>query len=304
MPSHKQALLATLLFLAPLWVQASHLEEFHTTRGTYLIDWRGEFTPSQQDKLRTWLNDIGATVSLLHGTWPRQRIRIAFKPNSYPAPLPFARVLRNNPEGVLFYVNPERPLNEFITDWTAYHELSHLFIPYPGKADVWFSEGLASYYQNVLQVRAGLLTPEQAIARFDAAFTRGSNDADHADLTLGELSANMRNQHAYMRVYWSGALYFLEADLQLRASDNASSLDDVLRDYGACCLIGGSEVPGRQIAAEFDRIAGKTLFVPLYDRYEASRALPGWQSLLESLRSAEILTVPEPDNPVKKKLMR
>ena len=37
------------------------------------------------------------------------------------------------------------------TDWTASHEFAHLLLPYV--SDKWVSEGVASYYQNVLQAR-------------------------------------------------------------------------------------------------------------------------------------------------------
>ena len=55
-------------------------------------------------------------------------------------------------------VNPESSMQEITNDWTAFHELSHLLIPYRGHGDLWFSEGLATYYQNIIQARAGVLS--------------------------------------------------------------------------------------------------------------------------------------------------
>ena len=215
----------------------TNYEQLPVAGKQFLLDWRGEFSDAQRTKLKSWMTSVGDTVSLLYGELPRDEIRIALKPYPSRSAVPFARVLRNEPEGVLFYINPDYPIEDFISDWTAYHELSHLFIPYPGIADIWFSEGLASYYQNILQVRAGLLTPEQARQKLSAAFGRGRDDDDHADLSLGELSAVMRERHAFMRVYWSGALYFLDADIRLRRLDNPMTLDDVLREFASCCLL-------------------------------------------------------------------
>ena len=274
--------LVTLLLCLNLQpAMARPLEQHQSAGGVYLIDWRGEFTATQQDTLRAWLDHMGETISLLHGAWPRERIRIAFEPYRNRGPVPFAQILRNAPEGIRFLVDPDEPLESFVSDWTAYHEFGHLFIPYPGRADIWFSEGLASYYQNILQVRAGILTADEARQRYTAAFQRGTDDSADGDLTLGELSARMMERRAFMRVYWSGTLYFLEADTTLRTTTDIS-MDDVLREFGDCCLNDGREMRGKAMAAEFDRIAGTELFVPLYDRYEASRAMPEWRTLLDA----------------------
>jgi hypothetical protein len=294
MPRNAQLLLLALMTVLSTQVSAHHgYERMEVTGSTLLIDWQGEFSTAQRMKLKTWLGSVSQTVSLLHGSLPRQKIRIALKP--YPArqAVPFARVLRYEPEGVLFYVNPEHPLDEFVTDWTAYHELSHLFIPYPGLDDVWFSEGLASYYQNILQFRAGLLTREQTLQHLRGGFDRGRKDAKHSELTLGELTPVMREKHTFMRVYWSGALYFLEADIELRKltteTDTPMTLDDVLREFGACCLLEDREWTGLEIAEQFDQIIGAPLFVPLYKAYEQTNAIPNYLPLLESPEMDAIL---------------
>lgn len=284
-----------LLLLSPV-ANGTHLpyERLELPGCVLLLDWRGKFSNTQKAKLKTWLTSVANTVSLLHGTLPRPEIRIALQ--SYPAKsaVPFARVLRQEPEGVLFYINPDRPVDEYINDWTAYHELSHLFIPYPGNADIWFSEGLASYYQNVLQARAGILTKDEARQKLRAGFERGQNDSGHAQLTLGELSPVMRDKHAFMRVYWSGALYFLQADLMLRnlptGNNPPLTLDDVLREFGLCCLDSSQQWSGSAIAAEFDRLSGSDIFTTLYHDFEQSTAIPAYQKMLEAPEIDAILT--------------
>jgi hypothetical protein len=245
---------------------------------TLAIEWRGEFSPEQKGHLTEWLITVMTTTSLLYGELPREEIRIVLQPYAGRGAVPFARILREQPEGVLFYVDPDEPLSAFVEDWTAYHELSHLFIPYPGYRDIWFSEGLASYYQNVLQGRAKLLTRDEAAAKLAAGFERGKNDDSHALLTLGELGPVMREKRAFMRVYWSGALYFLTADITLRRlpPDDARprTLDGVLREFAACCLMQPRDWTGMAIAAEFDRIAATNLFTTLYRQFELSRTLP------------------------------
>jgi hypothetical protein len=282
--------LGILWLLAALPVAAADFERLPAAGGTFLVDWRGAFAETDRTTLKAWLADLAKCINMLHGRWPRPEIRIALQPVKSDKPyftdsaVPFARVLRNRPEGVLFYVTPGLELADYVNDWTAYHELSHLFIPYPGRRDVWISEGLASYYQNILQVRAGVLTPAAARERFRAAFQRGRDDNDDADLTLGDLSARMMERRAFMRVYWSGALLFMEADIALRErppSDGlATSLDEVLRRYGECCLTDGAETTGPQLAADFDRVAGGNLFASLYQRYANTTEMPEFDAIL------------------------
>jgi len=286
------AAFAIVLFASSASI-ADDIESVPAAGGTLLIEWRGSFSAAEKQKLLSWQESVARTMSLLHGGLPRNPIRVAMQPYSSSSAVPFARVLRQDPQGVLFYINPKQPEHEFIVDWTAYHEFSHLFIPYPGMSDIWFSEGLASYYQNVLQFRAGLLTGAEARQKLLAGFERGRDDNSHQDLTLGELSSAMRKRHAYMRVYWSGALYFLEADLALRKQpeSTAGSLDDILREFGTCCLNSDRDWNGLAIAGEFDRIAGRQLFVPLFKRFEQSRAIPDYLEILQSEDLQAILPV-------------
>ena len=65
-------------------------------------------------------------------------------------------------------MDPDRPLDDLRTDWTATHEFSHLLLPYVSRRDRWLSEGLASYYQNVLRARDGRLSETDAWRKLDA----------------------------------------------------------------------------------------------------------------------------------------
>ncbi|QDO82310.1 hypothetical protein FM037_02460 [Shewanella psychropiezotolerans] len=45
-------------------------------------------------------------------------------------PVPFAQVDRGSPTKVKLQVDANASLQEFVDDWTLYHELSHLYLPY------------------------------------------------------------------------------------------------------------------------------------------------------------------------------
>ena len=151
------------------------------------------------------------------------------------------------------------------------------------------AEGLASYYQNVLRARAGLLSQDQAWRALDAGFGRGRRE--DSGLPLRELG---RGHGGTMRVYWAGAAFWLEADLALR--QRGGSLDDVLAHYARCCLRGTEQVPPAAFIAQLDRIAGADVFASRYARYAAATAFPplddayaalGLQSQAQALRFSD-----------------
>ena len=141
---------------------------------------------AQRNKITQWIRYTAEAATALYGRLPLDQftVNIQFSPNAR-EPVPWGKVTRSRPPQVTFHINPDFPLQAFIDDWTSVHEFSHLFLPYPGGAGIWFSEGLASYYQNVLMARAGTLTPEQAWQKIYAGFRRGRYDKRMKHLTLG-----------------------------------------------------------------------------------------------------------------------
>ena len=139
----------------------------------------------------------------------------------------------------------------------------------------------------MLLYRAGVLSEEQAWQKLYAGFRRGEADDRYADLSLKQISKDMRETHAYMRIYWSGALYFLEAELRLREETDLD-LNQVLQRFNDCCRDNQNR-SGLALAEAFDRVAATSVFVPLYKRYEKSLAIPDFVAAL----AAAGLTVDE-----------
>jgi hypothetical protein len=143
------------------------------------------------------------------------------------SPVPFGTVTRGGEGSVLLFVSSRASEQELVGDWVLPHELSHLFIPYVPSAHAWFSEGLASYYQEVLRARAGVISAEMALHNLARAMRSAAQEG--TGRLLEEESRAMHQTYAYRPVYWGGAAYFLMADVELRRlSQGASSLDSVL----------------------------------------------------------------------------
>lgn len=237
-----------------------------------------EIDPTRADMLREWLADTARAALTAYGRFPLKEatVRISEVERRGSSPVPWGQTSRRDPIAVLLYVRKDASFEELRADWTAVHELSHLFHPYLGDDGRWLAEGLASYYQNVLRARSGLLPEDEAWRRLDAGFGRGQRDDSGA--RLDELS---RGHRGTMRVYWAGAAYWLERDLALRRT--GSSLDEVLSKYSSCCLRGTGEVAPEDFVAQLDRIAGGDGFRQGFQRYAAARAFPALDGSYQAL---------------------
>ena len=169
-------------------------------------------------------------------------------------------------------------------DWCAVHEFTQLLIPDPGDTDRWLYERFATYYQYLLQARAGIKTEQQAWQKMLEGFERGRKNNEYRYLSLQELSANMRNYGSFMRVYWSGTLFFLEADIALRErSDGAQSLDSVLKTFIQCCRPQRSYWQGSSLIDALDEASETGIFSDLYKRFQVAKAMPDYRPAFTKL---------------------
>ena len=155
-----------------------------------------------------------------------------------------------------------------------------MLLPFVVHQDRWLSEGLASYYQNVLRARAGNISEKQAWQRLHEGFERGAAGTHGG--TLAE--AAQAGWDSTMRVYWSGAALMLMADTRLRAmSGNRQSLDSALQALQLCCLDNGKSWRALDLLTELDRITGTQIFSTLYSEHVSNEAFPDlrqtWQAL-------------------------
>ena len=164
----------------------------------------------------------------------------------------------------------------------AVHELSHLMHPYLGDRGAWLAEGLATYYQNVLRARAGLLSADQGWAELADGFARGSHNA--FDDSLEEAATRMHRSHAFQRVYWAGAAYWLTVDVDLRReSAGTRGLDDVLGRFRDCCLPAYREWTPEEFVARLDALAASDIFGRRYREFAAQKQFPDWRHVFAEL---------------------
>lgn len=242
------------------------------------IDVIGIDDPARIAMLQRWVEEAARATVLPSGRFPLRsaRVEVRERRGRGDSPVPWGQTSRSGDVSVLLYVRPDATYEQLRADWTAVHEFSHLAHPYLGERGRWLAEGLASYHQNVLRARAGLLAAEEAWQRLDAGFRRG--EAVGGGPALGAIG---RQRGGTMRVYWAGAAYWLEMDLALRRN-HATTLETVLDRYAQCCLEGIAHVAPEDFVAALDRAAGVELFAPRYRDYAGSTSFP---SLIDSYRA-------------------
>ena len=222
----------------------------------------GQLESSQQEALAHWIKESADSVVSVHGRFPRTQPQILVTAiGAQREAVPWAHVTRGGGSAAIFYVDENRPISEFRSDWTATHELSHFLLPSVSSQDRWLSEGLASYYQNVLRARDGRLTEQQAWQKLNAGFERGKRATKGGSLA----HATRSGWGATMRVYWSGAAMMLKADARLRAlSGGRQSLDSALEGLQACCFENGRSWRAKDLFAELDKLTGFSVFSEIY----------------------------------------
>jgi hypothetical protein len=238
---------------------------------------------AQHAKLRTWLDRVAKASLSAYGRLPLAEVQVLMIPvgNSRGA-VTFGQSVRGQGNALELLIDPSRPAAEFDDDWMAVHELSHLMHPYLGDRGSWLAEGLATYYQNVLRARAGLLAPAQAWDRLYEGFRRGAKAA--GDGTLEDVARDMHRSHQFQRVYWAGAAYWLTVDRDLRrASGGTMSVDLALSRFRDCCLPAYRQWQPQDFVARLDALAGSDAFGRRYAEFATMRRFPDWEKVYSDL---------------------
>jgi len=239
-------------------------------------------TSEKKDIIRQWISHSSDALKLVYGELPVNHFITKIKASKRNSGVvPWGEVSRDYPPEVTLVINPNSTINELKGDWTIYHEFSHLLIPYDTGDARWFSEGLASYYQNIIQARAGMFNEEKMWQKLYEGFERGKKETNYNHQKLSYLSDHIDQNHNYMRIYWSGALYWLKADMALRKLKPSYSLDKALYQLQKCCF--DRYLTAEEITKQLDKLTNSTIFTSLFTDFSESYTLPKYIDELHSL---------------------
>ena len=213
----------------------------------------GRVLPAQRDRYQRWLNrSLHMLTDYNGGTLPVPRVHVLVVPRPGTDGGMFGTTLRWGHGSIVLYAGADASEAALKTDWVAPHELFHLANPVVDGRASWFTEGVTTYYQEVLRARGGARSPAAAWA----SLVNGATDTcgSRQDAPLVEASASMVRTRAYRRVYWGGACAALVLDVALRVqSGNRQSLDGWLKKVRAQSLV--TPVPAEALAQQMEEAA-------------------------------------------------
>jgi hypothetical protein len=224
------------------------------------------FKHEQAEMLESWLTQgVNATRATL-GIYPTP-LALHLYPRKSNQPVPWAYTRRDAKGSVHFHVDVRFGLTKFVNDWTIYHELAHMALPYLGPQYRWFSEGFASFMQYQIMLQAGVLKGS-LVDNYQAKIEphlRWFN----SDLTAASIATRLMNNQQYPAAYWGGAYFFVYADKLLMQKHN-TTLTELMTHYQDCCRAKGDKIT--DVIASFDGILNDKLFSELFRQYQQDPA--------------------------------
>lgn len=263
---HNPFLLVSLKLTICLLLVVQSFQSFAVTDNQFRLHGLSAFDEEQGQMLESWLTQgVNATRATL-GVYPTPLELYVYKKKSK-QPVPWAYTKRNGKGSVHFHVDTRFGLKKFVDDWTVYHELAHMALPYLGSKYRWFSEGFASFMQYQIMAHKGVLkgTLEENYRKKISPHLRWFN----SDLTAASIASRLMDNNQYPAAYWGGAYFFVYADKLLQQKHD-TSLVELIAHYQDCCRLGDRSLP--DVIESLDSILEDTLFSDLLKKYENSSA--------------------------------
>ncbi|RKH74278.1 hypothetical protein D7W81_02080 [Corallococcus aberystwythensis] len=236
----------------------------------------GHFTHLSDEDLCLWLSQSAHEVTKVRRRFPYPRVTVRVVPvPGDSTPGVFGMVQWSSPPSISILVGQDATAASFSRDWVAIHEMLHLTHPTLMPRVAWLTEGLATYYTELARVRSRRQTAERAWQELTAGFARGQAAA--GSRTMEAAVAEERN---FQAIYWSGALFALHLDVELRrVTEGRARLEDVLE----LLATRGPTATLESFGAAVDTVAGQPLFDALLARHLPKPAFAELDPLLEYL---------------------
>lgn len=187
-------------------------------------------------QLESWLASSAAAVGTLLGHYPVPHVNVLIVPTHVTRPIVVAFFSRGGGPTATIFVG-EGAIGEGGIDpddldatgrWALTHELSHALLPPVQPQDAWLNEGLATWHQELLARRGGLILDDTAYwSEVVRGLATGKARAATDGLSVAEASRRMHQTGAYQHAYWAGVGVMLLAELA--AQRRGASIDDLVR---------------------------------------------------------------------------
>ncbi len=226
------------------------------------------------EPLLTWIRRSADIVTRYYGRFPTRELRLVVQPvdgGGVRGGQTFGR------EGGFIRIRVGRSVTDaqLVDDWVLVHEMIHLALPDVGEDHSWLSEGISTYVEGIARAQAGNRTIEDV-------WTEQMNSMPKGLPQPGD--RGLDNTHTWGRTYWGGALFCLEADVEIhRRTQNRFGLQDALRAVAQAS--GGivADWPVERVFSTGDKAVGGHVLEDLYAKMKDAPMAPDLPALWHQL---------------------
>jgi hypothetical protein len=172
------------------------------------------------DDVNAWIAKSAGAVRDFYRAFPVPRANVLVIPSPGRDSVVFGKVLPESEPGVALLLGQHATRKALYSDWILVHELFHLGFPSFFDEGKWLDEGLATYYEPIIRVRAGLYTETELWDELSSKMPQGLPAFTEHGLEKAD---------DFRGIYWGGALACLLADVTARQRDPQRGLEVGLR---------------------------------------------------------------------------
>ena len=233
-----------------------------------IYTWEDEFSEAEKEKVQTWLGATYKAVQSKIGEYPFDvYLHIHLKEGKGES-CPWANTWRYPKQQIFFHIDPSYSLEDFMNDWTAPHEMSHLAIPYIGEKEAWYAEGFASFMQYQIMMEMSVMTKAEADSAYHAKFS-GVEKYYQNKNSIGPIAVEKREERNFKAMYWGGANLFFQWNEQLLKINN-QDLCSLFPSYLDCCRKKARGVDG--VTNSLDEVIGYTIGTDLLHQFREGQS--------------------------------
>lgn len=208
-------------------------------------------------ELTAWIESSARAIAAYYGRFPVSRAVVAVHGGGRGKVSSGRTVGVRGVGRIAISVGDEATPGDLSRNWELVHEMVHLAFP-SMTGEPWIEEGLATYVEPLVRVRAGLAPGEEIWKWLLWGLPRGQQALAGTGLS---------GARSWAAAYWGGALFCFDADVAIRErTGGRKSLDDALRGI---VREGGNVTVSWPIERAFavgDRATGTTVLRDLYVR--------------------------------------
>jgi hypothetical protein len=210
------------------------------------------------EDVNAWIKTSARAVHDFYRVFPVPRATVIVLPTPERDGVVFGKVLPESEPGIALLLGQHASRKSLYSDWILVHELFHLGFPSFFEEGKWLDEGLATYYEPIIRVRAGLYTETELWDEMESSMPQG----------LPAFGAGgLENADDFRGIYWGGAIACLVADVEARKRKLDQGLEvglRALREAGgnACEVWTLAEVVGA-----VDHALGAPTLAPVVDAH-------------------------------------